>query len=78
MTCGAFLVLWLCDNSETLCSIADLLYLVAFNLQNANRNKIKCDAVEVRCCVDVIECSTTHDVQRVGKSRWWKNGLILL
>lgn len=78
VTCGVVRVPSLCDNSESLCSMADGLFLVAFNLQNANRKKIKCGAVEVRCYVDADECSTTDNVQRVGKSRWGKNGLILL
>lgn len=52
--------------------VADGLFLVAFNLQNANRKKIKCGAVEVRRYVDADECSTTDNVQRVGKSRWGK------
>lgn len=63
---------------DSLCSMADGLFLVALNLQNANRKIIKCGAVEARCYVHANEGSTTNNVQRVGKSRCWRNGLILL
>lgn len=58
--------------------MADGLFLVAFNLWDVNRKKIKCGAIEASCYVDANECSTTDNVQRVGKSRCWKNALILL
>lgn len=62
---------------ESLCSMADGLFLVALNLQNTNRTIIKCGAVEARCYVHANEGSTTNNVQHVGKSRCWRNGLIL-
>lgn len=58
--------------------MADGLFLVALNLQNANRKIIKCGAVEARCYIHANEGSTTINVQHVGKSRCWRNGLILL
>lgn len=64
--------------TKSLCSMADTLFLVAFNLRNANRKKIKCGAVEARCYVDANERSTTDNVQRAGKSQGWENVLVLL
>lgn len=69
------LLLW-CLRSEiifeSLCLMADGLFLVALNLQNANRKIIKCGAVEARCYVDANEGSTTNNVQHVG----WEDSVL--
>lgn len=69
MTCGTVLVPLLCDNFDSLCSMADSLFLVALNLRNANRKIVKCGAMEAKRYVGANEGSTTNNVH-VGRCRW--------